>query len=154
MLPNYDDFLIKCFEQPDDVRTFEKGKFEIVKVGSMTIGRASYEPGWKWSAHVGAATGAALCDVEHVGMVVSGCAACQMKDGRYYECGREIYSTSDRATTAGWSAMSHMCRCIFLARNITRNAAAKIDNGCQCNSKITRAELAIDLACPRRSPCA
>ena len=40
MLANYDDFLIKRFEQPDEVRTFEKGKFEIVKVGSMTIGRA------------------------------------------------------------------------------------------------------------------
>ncbi len=85
MLPNYDDFLIKRFEQPDEVRTFEKGKFEIVKIGSMTIGRATYEPGWKWSVHVGAATGATLCEVEHVGMVVSGCAACRMKDGRYYE---------------------------------------------------------------------
>jgi hypothetical protein len=51
----------------------------------MTIGRASYEPGWKWSEHVGAATGAALCEVEHVGMVVSGCAACRMQDGRYHE---------------------------------------------------------------------
>ena len=57
----------------------------MVKIGSMTIGRASYEPGWKWSAHVGAVTGSAFCEVEHVGMVVSGCAACQMKDGRYYE---------------------------------------------------------------------
>jgi len=85
MLPNYDDFLIKRFEQPDEVRTFEKGKFEIVKIGSMTIGRASYEPGWKWSVHVGAATGASLCEVEHVGLVVSGCAACRMKDGRCYE---------------------------------------------------------------------
>jgi hypothetical protein len=32
MLSNYDDFLIERFEQPDEVRTFEKGKFEIVKV--------------------------------------------------------------------------------------------------------------------------
>jgi len=51
MLPNYDDFLIKRSEQPDEVRTFEKGKFEIVKIGSMIIGRASYEPGWKWPPH-------------------------------------------------------------------------------------------------------
>ncbi|MGZ4965819.1 MAG: cupin domain-containing protein [Chthoniobacterales bacterium] len=82
---NYNDFLIKRFEEPDEVRTFEKGKFEIVKIGGMTIGRASYEPGWKWSVHVGAATGAKFCQVEHVGIVVSGCAACQMKDGRYFE---------------------------------------------------------------------
>jgi hypothetical protein len=33
MLPNYDDFLIKRFEQPDEVRTFEKGKFEMAKIG-------------------------------------------------------------------------------------------------------------------------
>jgi hypothetical protein len=84
MLPKYDDFLIKRFEQHDDVRVFEKGKFETVNIGSMTIGRASYEPGWKWSEHAGAGSGT-LCDVEHVGMVVAGCAACRMRDGRYYE---------------------------------------------------------------------
>jgi hypothetical protein len=126
MLPNYDDFLIKRFEQPDEVRTFEKGKFEMVKIGSMTIGRASCEPGWKWSVHVGAVTGATFCEVEHIGMVVSGRAACQMKDGRCYEM-REIYSTSDQATTVGSWVMSHMCRCIFSVRSITRSETAKID---------------------------
>ncbi len=85
MLPTYDDLLIKRFEQPDDVRTFEKGRFEILKLGSMTIGRASYEPGWKWSLHVGAPTGSTSCQVEHVGIVISGSAACRMDDGHYYE---------------------------------------------------------------------
>ena len=85
MFQKYDDLLIKRFEQPDEVRTFEKGRFEIVKIGSMTIGRASYEPGWKWSVHVGPATGASSCEVEHIGLVVSGCAACRMNDGRYNE---------------------------------------------------------------------
>jgi quercetin dioxygenase-like cupin family protein len=85
MTPSQADFLIKRFEQPDEVRTFTKGKFEIVKIGSMTIGRASYEPGWKWSEHVGPTMGAASCSVEHVGLVISGSAACQMDDGRYYE---------------------------------------------------------------------
>jgi hypothetical protein len=85
MAPSDVDFLIKRFEQPDEVRTFAKGKFEIVKIGSMTIGRASYEPGWKWSEHVGLTGGATFCEVEHVGLVISGSAACQMKDGRYYE---------------------------------------------------------------------
>ena len=85
MIPSDVDFLIKRFERPDEVRTFTKGKFEIVKMGSMTIGRASYEPGWKWSEHVGPTTGATSCEVEHVGLVISGSAACQMKDGRYYE---------------------------------------------------------------------
>ena len=55
------DVVLKRFEQPDEVRTFERGKFEIVWIGGMTIGRATYEPGWKWSLHVGPATGASSC---------------------------------------------------------------------------------------------
>lgn len=77
--------ILKRFEQPDEVRTFEKGRFEVVTLGGMTIGRASYEPGWRWSQHVGAATGATHCHVEHVGMVVSGCATAAMGDGKVIE---------------------------------------------------------------------
>jgi quercetin dioxygenase-like cupin family protein len=47
----------------------------------MTIGRATYEPGWRWSEHVGAPQGASSCMVEHVGLVVSGRAAVKMDDG-------------------------------------------------------------------------
>jgi quercetin dioxygenase-like cupin family protein len=47
----------------------------------MTIGRATYEPGWKWSAHVGEPAGASSCMVEHVGLVISGRAAVKMDDG-------------------------------------------------------------------------
>lgn len=52
------EVVLKRFEKPDEVRTFEKGRFEVVKLRGMTIGRATYEPGWKWSAHVGRAMGA------------------------------------------------------------------------------------------------
>ena len=75
------DLALERFESPDEVREFEKGRFELVKVGGMTIGRATYEPGWKWSEHVGASAGTESCDVEHVGMVVSGRAAVRMDDG-------------------------------------------------------------------------
>ena len=76
---------IKRFEQPDEARIFEKGKFELVTIGGMTLGRATYQPGWKWSTHVGQAQGKASCDVEHVGMVVSGRAVAAMDDGRVVE---------------------------------------------------------------------
>ena len=79
------DVILKRFEQPDEVRIFEKGKFELVQVGGMTIGRASYEPGWKWSVHVGATSGMKSCQVEHVGLVVSGRATAAMADGRIIE---------------------------------------------------------------------
>lgn len=79
------DVILKRFEQPDEIRTFEKGKFEIIRIGNMTIGRATYEPGWKWSVHVGPGAGATYCDVEHVGMVLAGCATAAMADGKIYE---------------------------------------------------------------------
>jgi quercetin dioxygenase-like cupin family protein len=79
------EVILKRFEQPDEIRTFEKGKFESVRLGGMTIGRATYEPGWKWSEHIGRAAGAKSCVVEHVGMVLSGCATAAMDDGRVIE---------------------------------------------------------------------
>jgi quercetin dioxygenase-like cupin family protein len=77
--------ILKRFDRPDEVRTFEKGKFELVKVGDMTIGRATYEPGWKWSEHVGKEAGAKSCMVEHVGLVLSGRSTAAMDDGRVIE---------------------------------------------------------------------
>lgn len=79
------EVILKQFEQPDEVRVFEKGKFELVHIGGMTIGWATYEPGWKWSVHVGRALGKTSCDVEHVGIVVTGRATAAMDDGRMFE---------------------------------------------------------------------
>ena len=79
------EVILKRFDQPDEVRTFEKGRFELVRLGGMTIGRATYEPGWKWSVHVGQATGSKSCKVEHVGMVLAGRATAAMDDGRIIE---------------------------------------------------------------------
>jgi len=79
------EVILKRFEQPDEVRNFEKGKFELIHIGGMTIGRATYAPGWKWSVHVGKTLGKTSCDVEHVGMVLSGRATAAMDDGRILE---------------------------------------------------------------------
>jgi quercetin dioxygenase-like cupin family protein len=72
---------IKRFDAPDDTRAFEKGTFEVVSIGGMTIGRAHYEPGWKWSEHVGPSAGTPTCQIEHLGLVLSGRAAVAMDDG-------------------------------------------------------------------------
>jgi len=77
--------LVKRFEAPDECRVFEKGKFEILTVGGMTIGRATYQPGWQWSKHVAPLSGNPLCTVEHVGMVISGHAVAAMEDGTQLE---------------------------------------------------------------------
>lgn len=79
------DVELKRFDDPDETRLFEKGRFEIVHVGGINIGRATYEPGWKWSVHVSPIAGTPLCEVEHVGLVVSGRAVAAMPDGRIIE---------------------------------------------------------------------
>jgi quercetin dioxygenase-like cupin family protein len=79
------DVILKRFEAPDELRTLVKGRFEIVKLGGVTIGRATYEPGWKWSEHVGPAVGASRCTVEHVGLVLAGTATAAFDDGRVIE---------------------------------------------------------------------
>lgn len=79
------DVILKRFESPDEVRDFTKGKFEIVRFPGATVGRATYRPGWKWSEHVGPGVGATSCQVEHVGMVVSGRAVAAMDDGSIIE---------------------------------------------------------------------
>jgi hypothetical protein len=73
---------LRRFEAPDEVRTFPKGRFEIILIGGLTIGRATYQPGWKWSEDVGRALGHASCEVEHVGIVLAGHAVAAMNDGR------------------------------------------------------------------------
>lgn len=98
------EVVLKRFEQPDEVREFEKGRFEVVHIGGMTIGRATYQPGWRWSEHVGKPLGERYCQVEHVGLVVSGCAAAGMDDGRVIEmrAGSLFYIRRVRqGTTAG-----------------------------------------------------
>jgi quercetin dioxygenase-like cupin family protein len=79
------DVVLKKFEAADETRVLTKGRFEIVRLGGVTIGRATYEPGWKWSLHVGRGVGASRCTVEHVGMVLSGTATAAFEDGRVVE---------------------------------------------------------------------
>ncbi len=79
------NIMLKRFEAPDETRILNKGKFEVVHLGGMTIGRATYEPGWRWSEHVGPAVGATRCSVEHVGLVLSGVAAAAFDNGQIFE---------------------------------------------------------------------
>lgn len=79
------DVVLKRFDMPDEVRAFEKGRFEIVRLGSLVLGRATYEPGWKWSLHVGPRAGTTRCGVEHVGIVLSGLVTVAFDDGRVIE---------------------------------------------------------------------
>jgi hypothetical protein len=79
------DVILKRFDNPDETRTFSNGKFDLVRIGGMVIGRATYDPGWKWSVDVGSPAGLKNCMIEHVGLVISGKAVAAMMDGRIVE---------------------------------------------------------------------
>jgi hypothetical protein len=85
MSPTEVEVILRRFEAPDESRNMEKGKFEIVRLGGVTIGRATYQPGWRWSEHVGPGVGSTRCGVAHVGLVLSGTATAAFDDGRVYE---------------------------------------------------------------------
>jgi hypothetical protein len=78
---------VRRFDDPDERREFPLGRLDLVQLGGMSLGRAEYEPGWRWSEHVGAAQGKATCEVAHVGVVLSGRNRIEMDDGRVLEIG-------------------------------------------------------------------
>jgi len=66
------DVVLKRFEAPDEVRNFTRGRFELVTIAGTTIGRATYQPGWKWSVDVGPTVGATRCRRRAFGTRVAG----------------------------------------------------------------------------------
>ena len=62
----------KSFDSPDETRTPDKTKVELVKMGSVTAGRFTFEPGWKWSECIKPVAGTDSCQLRHVGVVESG----------------------------------------------------------------------------------
>lgn len=72
---------LKSLNAPEEVRQFDKGKVEIVHVGGAAIGRATFEPGWKWSTCVKPIAGTNSCQAAHYGYQLSGTLVTRMDDG-------------------------------------------------------------------------
>src|SRR5687767_1889757 len=78
----------KSFDSPDEVREFEgNGRAEVVNVAGQTVGRGTFEPGWKWSSNVKPIAGTDSCEVSHLGYCVSGRMRVFMHDGSESEIG-------------------------------------------------------------------
>ena len=72
----------KNLDQPDETRPFKaKGKVQIVKLGSVNVGRGTFEPGWRWSEHVKPIAGTESCESAHTGYCISGRMTVRMDDG-------------------------------------------------------------------------
>jgi len=76
----------KSLNSPEEVRTFDKGKLELIKIGGAIIGRATFQPGWKWSESVKPLVKTKSCEAPHFQYHVSGILRIKMDDGKEIEC--------------------------------------------------------------------
>jgi mannose-6-phosphate isomerase-like protein (cupin superfamily) len=77
----------KSLNRPDETRTFDKGKVDIAKLEHGIVGRATLEPGWRWSKSVKSIAQTESCQAAHFGYMVSGHMKVVMDDGREAEFG-------------------------------------------------------------------
>ena len=77
---------LKSFMKPDEVRKFPKGRLELIKIGGATVGRAIFEPGWRWSESVQPIAKTKSCEAPHFQYHVSGVIKVRMDDGSEFEC--------------------------------------------------------------------
>jgi len=73
------------FDSPDETRTPEKTRVDVVRIGGTTAARMTFEPGWKWSECVKPVAGTDSCQLHHVGVVGSGRLAVKHEDGTEME---------------------------------------------------------------------
>ena len=74
-------------DSPDEKRGFDKGALNLVTVAGHTVGRATFEPGWRWSNDVKPIAGTDSCQVAHLGYVISGTMHVVMDDGAETDLG-------------------------------------------------------------------
>ena len=75
----------KSFEKPDEVRTFPKGRLELINIGGATVGRGIFEPGWRWSTSVMPIAKTKSCEAPHFQYHVAGTLHVVMDDGTEYD---------------------------------------------------------------------
>jgi len=75
----------KDFASPDEVRTFEKGKLELINIGGGVVGRLTLEPGWRWSLHVKPVAKTEWCEAPHFQYHLSGRLHICMADGTEFD---------------------------------------------------------------------
>jgi hypothetical protein len=77
----------KSFDSPDETRTPDKTKVEVVRLGDTTAARVTFQPGWKWSDCIKPVVGTDSCQARHVGALISGTLHVRHNDGTEAEFG-------------------------------------------------------------------
>jgi len=77
----------RALGSPDETRTFDHGQVQVVKIGEVTVGRYTFEPGWRWSESVKPIAKTDSCQAHHVGYVLTGTLHVVTDDGAEVELG-------------------------------------------------------------------
>ena len=77
--------LSASFDEPDDTVTFDHGRVNLLKFGSLAIGQEVLEPGWRWSVHVKPIAGTERCEFRHVSFLLEGRIGVESRDGEIRE---------------------------------------------------------------------
>jgi len=84
--PTIESAELKSFRAPDEVREFPKGRLELIKVGGAMIGRAVFEPGWRWATSVQPIAKTSSCEAPHFQYHVAGVLRIRMDNGAEFDC--------------------------------------------------------------------
>lgn len=77
----------RSFARPDEVRDVPRGRIELVKIGGSTVGRAVFQPGWRWSESVQPIAKTRSCEAPHFQYHVSGVLRVRPDNGPEFDCG-------------------------------------------------------------------
>lgn len=72
---------VRTFDSPGEVRTFDKGKLELISIDGRTVGRGTFEPGWRWSRSLKTLANTESCQAPHLQYHVSGTLHIKTDDG-------------------------------------------------------------------------
>lgn len=78
---------VRNFNKPDEVREFPNGKLELITVGGVAVGRATFKPGWRWSTSVQPLVQTRSCEAPHFQYHIAGTIHIVMDDGTEFDCG-------------------------------------------------------------------
>ena len=75
------DLESKAFDEPDEKRRPPMTQVDVVTLGGTTLGRFTFEPGWRWSETVKTVVHTDSCQVSHLGVCVAGTLTIELVDG-------------------------------------------------------------------------
>lgn len=111
----------KSFNKPDEVRTFEKGKVDLLNMAEGTVGLMTLQPGWQWSKHVKPIAKTELCEAPHFQYQLSGVLGIRLEDGTEFKtirgdvlrlpAGHDAWVVgSESVTLVDWAGATHYAK--------------------------------------------